>query len=347
MQAKRNKIAPIGIFTLLFVSRLMVSMTTMQSVYTGIVGPDIVLSFVGALAFVIILSLPAVYCIKRKKNPFSVKWVSALYGLYFVLLAGLTISRFSYFASTTINAESSAFIYLFPAIVCAVYGAILGIEALTRFSSVAFILLIIGIITVILCNYRNINEINLYPVITKDADNILKNILVITTDTIEPALFLCLSKRVNGVAIRQYVFAILAFFTAIITLFYTAIAVMGDFASTQQFPLYSLFEQANVGGFERINVIHISFWMLGVFIKTTLLIYCASICFDKIKQKNNCIICSVFVLGTSALITKFNQYTNVVYSTTVVMFFAFCVLLPLLMLIFGKRNYGDELVQNF
>ena len=347
MQAKRNKIAPLGIFTLLFVSRLMVSMTTMQSVYTGTVGSDIVLSLVGALAFVIILSLPAIYCIKRKKNPFSVKWISMFYGFYFVILAGLTISRFSYFASTTINAQSNSFIYLFPAIVCSLYGAILGIEALTRFSSVAFILLIIGIITVLLCNYHNFNEINLYPVITEDTNNILKNIFVITTDTIEPALFLCLSKRVNGIAIRQYIFAILAFFTAIITLFYSAVAVMGDFTSTQQFPLYSFFEQANVGGFERINVIHISFWMLGVFIKTTLLIYCASICFDQIKQKNSCIICSAFVLGASALISALNEYINAVYIASVIMFFAFCVLLPVFVLIFGKRNYGDELVQNF
>ena len=346
MQAKRNKIAPIGIFTLLFISRIVVSMTSMQSVYTGSVGSDIVISLVGALALVIILSLPAVFCIKNKKNPFTVKWVSMLYGAYFILLAGLNVSRFSYFASTTLNPESSAWVYSFLAIICALYGAMLGIESLSRFSSAAFILLALGIITVLFCNYENIDEINLYPVISSETNNIVKNILVITTSTIEPALFLCLSKRVNGVAVKQFIFALLAVFTVITLLFYTAVAVMGDFAATQQFPLYSLFEQANVGGFERIDVIHISFWILGIFIKSTLLIYCASICFDRIKQKNSSIFCAMLAFGAAAAFSVLNQYAYTVNTVFAVLFFVFCALVPALMLIFGKRNYGDELVQN-
>lgn len=346
MQAKRNKIAPIGIFTLLFISRLVVSMTTMQSVYTGSVGSDIVISILGALALVLMLSLPALYCIKNKKNPFSVKWVSMLYGVYFILLAGLNVSRFSYFASTVLNPESSALVYSFLAVICALYGAMLGIEGLTRFSSAAFIMLIVGIITVLFCNHENIKEINLYPVISSDTNNILKNMLVITTSTVEPALFLCLSKRVNGVAVKQFVFSMLAAFTVILLLFYIAIAVMGDFTATQMFPLYSLFEQANVGGFERIDVIHISFWILGIFIKATLLIYCASVCFERIKQKNSCILCAVLAFGAAVLSCRFNQYAHTVNIVFAGFFFVFCVLVPMLMLIFGKRNYGDELVQN-
>ncbi|MCM1285060.1 MAG: spore germination protein [Acetobacter sp.] len=343
----RNKIAPISIFFLLFISRIVVSMTTTQSLTTGFIGSDMVVSIVIALLAVTLLSVPSILCVKYNKNPFDIGWLSCLYGLYFIFLAGVNVSRFSYFASTTLNPDSQPWIFTLIVILCAFYGAYLGIEGLSRFSAFAFFLLMLATIIVLGCNIKNYDELNFYPVINNGAQNMLNNSAVVISSTVEMSLFLCLSKRVNGVAIKQYIYAIIGAFVILILLFLFATAVMGDYASSQAFPIYSLFQQAKIGGFERIDVIHVSFWILGVYVKTTLLIYCASVSFKRIKQKNSVIFSSIGTFIVAALISLIFKAGSITIAATVVPFIVFCIVIPLAVVIFKKKSFGDRLVENY
>lgn len=347
MQAMRNKIAPISIFFLLFISRIIVSMTTTQSLSSGFIGADMIISIVLALLMVTILSVPSILCVKYHKNPFDIGWISCLYGLYFIFQAGVNVSRFSYFASTTLNPDSQSWIFTIIVILCAFYGAYLGIEGLSRFSAFAFFLIMLATIIVLGCNVKNYEELNLYPVINNGTQNMLNNSAIVTSSTVEMALFLCLSNRVNGVAVKQYVYAIIGSFVIIILLFLFASAVMGDYASSQAFPIYSLFQQAKIGGFERIDVIHVSFWILGVYVKTALLIYCASISFKRIKQKNSVIFSSIGTFIVAALISLIFKAGSITLTAIVIPFVVFCIAIPLAVVIFKKKSYGDKLVENY
>ncbi len=346
-QAKRDRIAPISIFFLLYISRIVVSLTNVQSVTTGLMKTDILISILVSMGLTLLFSLPAIYCYKKHKNPFDVKWVGFFYSIYFIYLAGINISRFSYFASTTLNPDSSGWVFSVLVAVCALYGAYLGIEGLSRFSGFAFILLVGSIFAALLCNIKNYQEINLFPVISNSSNDILRNIVFMTSSSSEIILFLCLSKKVNGKAVKPFVWSVIAAFFTIFLLFLFVIAVIGDAAAIQAFPLYTLFQLAKIGVFERIDVLYISFWIFGIFIKAVMLIYCSVISFKPMKNSIKCVISSVLALAVAVSLTELVEINTISPIVYAIPFAVFCVAIPLLTLIFKKRNFGDELVEKF
>ena len=84
--AKRGKISPFQFFAILTVSRIVVSLTYIQSVTVGIMSFDIALGLIFAAFFTMILSIPAYYCVVKNKNPLDNRWVALLYLLYFSYL---------------------------------------------------------------------------------------------------------------------------------------------------------------------------------------------------------------------------------------------------------------------
>lgn len=346
--AKRNKIADISIFTMLYISRIVVSLTNAQSVTTGLLfKTDMLISVLISMGMSLILCVPVIYCYKKNKNPLDIKWVAAFYGLYFIFVAAVNVSRFSYFASTTFNPDSQTWIFSLLIVACSLYCACLGIEALSRFSSMGFILLVITVSTMILCNLKNYNEIDLYPVIQNDTGTILKNTVLITSQTSELAVFLCLCKRTNGDCVKPFIRSIIASFFTIFVLFLVVIGVMGDSASLHSFPVYTMFQMAKFGSFERIDILHISFWIFAVLIKSVLFIYCASVCIKPFKNTVKCTVSSLLVLVLSFILTDVLQKGSMTPVILAVPFCIFCVIIPVLTLIFKKRNYGDELVEKF
>lgn len=346
-QAKRDRIAPISIFFLLFISRIVVSLTNVQSVTTGLMQTDILISVLASMALTLILSLPAIYCYKRHKNPLDVKWVGFFYSLYFIYLAGVNISRFSYFASTTINPNSPGWIYSVVIALCAFYGAYLGIEALSRFSAFIFVLLFGSILFALFSNLKNYQEINLYPVITNNSQDILKNIVFMTSSTSEIAVFLCLSKKVNGKAVKPFIWSVIVIFFIMFLLLLFVVAVMGDAASLQAFPLYTLFQMAKIGLLERIDILYLSFWIFGIFIKAVTLIYCAGIAFKPVKKGVKNAVSAILAMIVAVCLTEFVQINSISPVVYAIPFSVFCIIIPVAALIFKKRNFGDELVEKF
>jgi hypothetical protein len=295
----------------------------------------------------LVLSLPALWCHSKNKNPFDVKGVNLFYAIYFVYLAGINISRFSYFASTVLNPEASAWMFSVIIAICACYTAMLGIEGLSRFSAFAFILIVITILTGLICNLKNYDELNLYPVIANDKASMMKNVLYITTNSCEVPILLCLAKRVNGNATKPFVFSVIASYFSLFVLILFVNATMGDAGELQAFPIYALFQLAKFGLFERLDVLYISFWIFGIFIKSVLLVYCSATSIKKYKNTTKCIIASVLSLAVAIFFTQFVEISVVSPIVFIVPYVLFVVLIPLLTLIFKKRNLGDELLERF
>jgi hypothetical protein len=223
----------------------------------------------------------------------------------------------------------------------------LGIEALSRFSAFGFALLVASIAVALFCNLKNYQEINLYPVISNSNSEIVRNIMFTTSGSTEMIIFLCLSKRVNGDAVKPYVWSVIASFFTIFLLILFVVAVMGESADYQSFPIYTLFQLAKIGLFQRIDILYISFWMFGLFTKAVLLIYCAGISFKPMKNKTKCIIFSALALIVAVCMTELVRVNNISPTIYALPFGVFCVIIPLLTLIFKKRNLGDELVERF
>ena len=345
--AKRNKISPLGLFYLLFICRIAVSLTSVHSVSKSEITSSTLVSYVLSILLTVLLSLPVIFCAKTGKNPIEIKAFGKMYYAYFIVVGALSVSRFSYFASTTLNPETKGWIFVLIICICAFYGVFLGVEAITRFSAFCFSLLLIGILSVLFCNFNTFNEINLYPIEMDDFSNTFQNSLTFATNTSELAVFLCLYPRVNGKVERTFVRSICLSFVAVFMLLYVALGVMGSSITLRNFPFYSFFQISKFGNFERLDVLHISFWILGVFIKAVVSIYCACVSFDKNISKKNTFITSLITFALSLVMLKFSQYESVTLNISMLLFAVFCVVLPILTLIFKKKNYGDELVKMY
>lgn len=343
--ATRNKIPPLGLFYILFICRVAVSLTSVHSVSKSEITSSTLLSYIFALLLTVLLCVPVVLCCKTGKNPVESKVVGKFYYAYFIFITALSVSRFSYFASTTLNPETRGWIFALIICLCAFYGASLGIEALSRFSAFCFTLLIIGILSVLLCNFNTFEEINLYPIEMQSGKNIFQNALTFASNTSELAVFLCIFPRVNGKVERSFIRSVCLSFLAVFLLLYVALGVMGSSMTLRNFPFYSFFQISKFGNFERLDVLHISFWIMGVFVKGVTSIYCACVSFSKNANRKNCFVTSLIAFALSIVMLKFSEYESVTLGISTILFLAFCVAIPILTLIFKKKNYGDELVK--
>lgn len=346
-KSQRNKIAPISVFFLLYISRIVVSLTNVQSVTTGIVKTDMLISIVLSMGATLFVSLPALWCYQKNKSPFDIKGISLFYYAYFLIIAGVNISRFSNFASSVINPEASEWVFSVIIVICVCYSAMLGIEGLSRFSSFAFILIVVAIALALIFNIENYNDVNLYPVIDEKPISIIKNTLYMTSSSIEALLILCLRKRVNGNAVKPYVFSVIASFLTIFLLVLFVNAVMGDAASSRAYPIYVLFQLAKIGVFERLDILHISFWIIGIFVKAVLLVYSSAIILKKGKNTTKCILSSAICLTVALAVNEISRINYVSSKILFVLYLLGYLVIPVLSLIFKKRNLGDELVEIF
>lgn len=228
--ATRGKISPLGLFYILFICRIVVSLTSTHSVSKTEINSQALISYILAMLLTVVFSLPAIFCCKKEKNPIDVKCVSKLYYAYFLIVASVSVSRFSYFASTTLNPEKQGWLFALIVCICAFYGAFLGIEALSRFSAFCFVLLGLAVVSVILCNFNTFREINFYPVITSSKFDLIENAVVFASNTSEIAMFLAIFPKVNGRCERSYIRSVCLSFLTVFILLYFAIAVMGKSA---------------------------------------------------------------------------------------------------------------------
>lgn len=338
--AKRGKISPIQLFFIFLVSRLVITLTYIQAVSLGNMSSDLLLSIVLAFLFTMLLSIPVYLCIIKNKNPFEVKWIAVLYAIYFMYSAVVNISRFSYFAASRLNPDSSMifFIIIISAAVC--YAAVMGIESLGRFGVFCGVVLVIAVFIVAVFNIDNIDMINFYPFFGNSRTEIFENSAVITSNSIEPALLLSLSRRVNGKQSKPLFFGIIAAFATIFLLIFLCLGVLGSAVSLQSYPIFTLFQMASIGSFSRLDMFHTAFWIFGLFLKCSVLVYASSIAITKFTHIKKCLVIA-FIIGigsiaiTNGLGEQASDYAKII---SVSVFSVFSVIIPVIYLIAGKKK---------
>lgn len=334
--SKRGKIAPYQLFFVLFVSRIVVSLTYVQTVSVGILSTDFLISIALSFLFTMLLSIACVLCSVRGLKPPLI----VLYAVYFVWLSSLNVGRFSYFASSRINANSSMIYFIIAIVVAGCYCAILGIESVSRFGSFCGVLLIITVFSVFLFNIHNLDGLNYFPIYTNSKNDILKNALVMTSNSIEPALLLVLSNRINGAKAKPFYYAILSSYFTVFMLILFVIGVLGSASSLQSYPIFTLFQMASVGSFSRLDMLHTAFWVLALLLKISVLIYSSSLVIKKYKHSTKCIIISFLVIVISIISNSFVTFesTEINKYISLISFVLFVLVLPIVTLIRGRKN---------
>lgn len=342
--AKRGMIPPYSIFFLFYISRVVVSLTYIQTICAGFMCSDLLISIVLSFFMTLILSVPSYLCYK-KGIVINNRFLGVLYCAFFIIKTSVNISRFSGFATSRLNPTSSSFFFAILIGIAICYCAYLGIEGLSRFSVYAGFSVIFATVLILSLNFNNIKTINLFPIIQNEQRNILYNALIMTANSIESAVLICLVNRVNGSVKKSFYMSMFAQYLTLFLLVFTAVCVLGSNAILQPYPIFTLFQMATGSTLSRLDIIHTSFWVLAVLIKCSLLIYCASISIKKFSHSKKCIVFTAISVIVSVALSEIfvSQIMLVSKQISIFIYLIFCVIIPIFLLIFnGKRGRKVE-----
>ena len=113
---------------MLYISRLVVSLTHVQSIMAGKLSTQMLMSVGVALVLSLLFAVPALLCVQRDCSPLAHRTLGTLYACNFIFLAGINVSRFAYFASARLNPEAKSWGFALLILLFAVYGALVGLQ---------------------------------------------------------------------------------------------------------------------------------------------------------------------------------------------------------------------------
>lgn len=338
IEQKNCRISAVQFFSLVFISRAVVSLTYIQAVSVGTFSSDILISYALSFLFSVLCSLPAVICVNKGISVKDNKFINAFYVAYCVFVCALTVSRFCYFVVSKMNAQIPMMVILLIVLLSAAYGSYLGIESLGRFGFFCSVILFLVIGVVIIFNIKNYEMLNLYPLYTNTKSDMIKNTFIFCSNTTQPVLLLLLKDKVNTNPVKPYFFGIGLSYLCMFLLLLFCCAVLGSNADLQSFPIFSLFCLASISDVSRLDILHTSFWTFAVYLKCAVLLFC---CIDSYSQKNKTKAVALFT-ALALIVSVIIVYlvgTNIVELSKIigaVSFVAFVVLIPLV-LCFRKK----------
>lgn len=339
---KRNMIAPVNLFFLLYVSRVIIGFTVSSSALKSRYSLDLVYSTFAALFITALVSLPAVISAVKGKSVMDNKILSTLYGLYFVFSGAVNIAKFALFSSTELNQSTKTAVLAGLMIIACAYAASLGVEAVSRFGSMVFVLTLLGIIGVMAEGSGDFSYLNLFPVTQNSVENIMMNILFSVCSTNELVLFIALAPKVNGKVVKPYYSSLAVSYLTMMLLIGFTVGVLGDTASLSTYPLFQVSQLSKLGTGERLEAVFTALWIFAAFLKVTLFLYCAGESFSYRNKTVKYIACAAVMFGISAFMLYGSSFDSRQELVLYPAFALFAFVFPLLYLIFSRKKNGIE-----
>ena len=337
-------ISPYTLFAMLFVSRVLVIFGVCNTNFAGIYSPDMLISLVLGLAISLLLCIPIVYAANKHKNLINPKWLSVIYGIYFLYLGAVTVGRFSSFASMEMNVKSQAMFHAFLIILAGAYAAWLGIEPISRVSSFIFGITVLGIVLIVAFGVKDFSILNLFPFVKNGSAEILENSLDFAGETGEIVLLAALAPKVNGKINKPFFYAIVLAFVSCGLLLIYCIGVLGDATTVTAFSFYDLSQMSRLGN-ARLDSVYTAFWIFAVFLKCTLFLYCASECFAFKKKGTACAVSAIGLFAIVFVLLQMEFYLHSQILAIVIPLVLFSFVIPGVRLMFTKKSKGEILLE--
>ena len=231
----------------------------------------------------------------------------------------------------------------------AVYGALVGLQGLSRFSGFAFCLIVLVVAVVLGFNAQHFQWFSLFPPGSNTVGEVVRNGVVLSANTAEITIFLVLADRVviGGRRFGAFYGAMGCSYLTTSLLFLFAIGVMGDAAGLQAFPIYTLSQLAGSGSMVRMDALYTGFWIFAIFIKAALLIYCAAVTLPGSGgYKGKCLGAGLAAFAVSCALGRLMTVGQHSPLITVVPFAVFSSLIPLVWLLRHRKARGTNETNN-
>lgn len=359
MEKTIGKISAFQFFVMLFLSRMLTTVTYVSSYTKDIRLSDMLVQPVFRITIGIAIMVPVYLLYKkhRDKNVLDLarerstklsKGLSIVYILTFFYFTVVTIARLDLFAGTVVFPETDVDYMLIFVIIFCCYGAALGFEALGRSSVLSAVLVIPAIIFILAALVSKIDLLNLTPVFYNGVMPVVKTAIDSVGQTVEYAIIAIALPRVNGKVKSGFFFWLIAQTLIMAIMFFFAATVMGNYAGTQLFPFHTLASLAEFAMFDRLDAIFTGVWIMCAFIKAALLIWLqADILkkeFPKLKTTQILVFIGVLAIIVNLTIAGGIQRFNVIDSSIIKIIVTgiTAFVIPLMLLIFCKKGRGKK-----
>ncbi len=284
MENSKGKISSFQFFTMLFLSRILTTVTYLSSYTKNIRLSDMFVQPIFRIAIGILIMVPIYFLYKKyeDKNVLDLisdksktlgKFVSLFYVIAFFYFAVVTLARLDLFAGTIVFPETDVDFMIAVAIILCCYGAYLGFEPLARSSVISAVFVLPALIFIMLTLNKKVDLLNLTPIFYNGIFPVVEVAVDSVGQTIEYAVIVLMLPRVKGNVKKGFSVWLVSQTVLMAIMVFFACTVMGNYAQTQLFPFHTLASLAEFAMFSRLDAIFTSVWIMCAFIKAGLLIY--------------------------------------------------------------------------
>lgn len=347
---KSKAISPFQLFSVMFISSVFCS--TMYSQYM-VKNMDLLMYAVSAILAIpalLLITIPLVVFSKHTENENIIKTMQAkkpilsrvytfVYAHYFIHSAVVSLVIFSLLLSNFINPGISFFAFFALTLICCYYAAFKGLTSIARSSTIFFAVTVLALVFICLSLTFKINMLNYSEVFLEDGSGIFENILpLVALSSSVPAVFLFVHRIKGGIKKPLYTWIVISniavFFISLVSF-----GVLGDFLYLTPFPFYTATQLTEIGAFQRLDVVFLALWTIGMFINVTLSLYAlretiqTSFRAERVKYLNPL---SVVLIGIYSLIAvSWNTLRSYLFNSKImlVFFIITALVLPIIALL--------------
>ena len=315
---KRLVISVPQMFSMLFISRLVVEITYSGIMVKGETLWDHILSAVSSFFIIFLLILPIYFLFEADRsmdvldNSYALigkagHLISGLYAIYFLFTCIHTLALFKIFLSNVINPPISTEVLLTTMVIAASYGAYKGVEGLARAAGIILFFMVISIFLIGISLLGNLDSLNFEPFLYTGNESFLSGTMfMISRSACIPAMAILLplskGKHRKGIFLWN-----LGTYSLIIISIILLVGSMGDFLKTQLFPVYTAASVAKIGALEHMDALYLGIWTMGIFIKLALFFMLSGECAKKVVGERTG---KFFIFGFGLIMILFGVFLN-------------------------------------
>ncbi len=311
-----TKISAFQFYFMLFLSRVVISITVnAQTLGRGNLLETIFSSlmlFAGCFLLVLPLfwlnrrypekSLPAIA--EQRMGGFGFG-ISAIYGVFFLVMNTFSLSMFLALLLNTMDPAASKWSIAIILTGIALYGAIKGIETISRAAICIFVLFALGMAAIFTALSPNVTLRYVEPLWYDGAGTAFRGFFVFASRCTSIAEFAVLMPFVTGR--KKLGFAV---FNGGITLFlsillFFIVSCLGEYAYLQIFPAYTLAAMSEIAGIQRLDALFIGLCMMTLVIRIACGLFGISECVSRMVKPR---LRSVLLAASAAISVLFSLW---------------------------------------
>ena len=301
----KTKISALQLYLMLFLSRIIVSITiNAQTVGSGNLLEN-VFSSLGLFLYLTVFSLP-IFALHKNHPECSLLQIAeknhgrgasvplaVVYALYFVMMNVFSLSLFLTLLVNTTNPAATSVSIVLVAVGIALYGALRGIETISRASVCIFILFLLGMTMIFLAVSPNVTARYVMPLFYNGIYQTARGFFVFTARCSSLAEFAVLMPFLadrnsrNGKAHKILGFAVwnggVTVFLSVLLFF--IVSCLGEYATLQIFPAHTLASIAEIAGIQRLDALFIGIGMMTLIVRIACGLFCIAVCMTPIPTR--------------------------------------------------------------